>query len=257
MRRSLCFPFVLVASSVIQIGQLCLILWNHDVGAFSGPRVNYRSLNLKSSMHDGSSDGDLSEAPQIPKDMRYIEFNIQRQNRNFVAIREVGGVSLTHDLYCRAPENDCFYFVGKIARVSDVSLERAIARQWNLIEEHAARLRPLELYPKLGQLQLWSAPGDSELDVAYNRPTVTFVKASGPSHVDSLDSVKNSEVGFQGELYIDNEEGFRTWRNEDGSPKKAEIVESKGEKRAPTDEEMSQISEMMEGKDLNKYFEEQ
>ena len=58
--------------------------------------------------------------------------------------------------------------------LTDVPLEKAMARQWPMIEEHSARLRPAELYPKWGSIQLWVAPGDSEMDVAYNRPHITF-----------------------------------------------------------------------------------
>ena len=54
--------------------------------------------------------------------------------------------------------------------------EMCVARQYPLIEEHSARLRPRELFDKNGLLELWVAPGDTEMDVAYNRPTVRFQK---------------------------------------------------------------------------------
>lgn len=186
--------------------------------------------------------------------MRYIEFNIIRQNKHFVAIREAGGPAMTNDVYVRDPESSVFWFCGKVARISDVSIEKAVGRQYPIIEEHSARLRPLELYPKRGSLEIWTAPGDSEMDVAYNRPHVRFQKMKRGDEVEGADKVRNIEIGFQGEVYDSGEEGFRTWRTEDGLPLKPEITEPKGEKRAPTDEEMEKISEMLKGQDLNELF---
>ena len=131
---------------------------------------------------------------------------------------------MTNDIYARDPDTDVFWFVGKVARVSDVSLQKAVARQYPLIEEHSARLRPLELFDKNGLLELWSAPGDSELDVAYNRPHVVFVKMARAHEMEGrAEDVKSVEVGFQGEIYEGGEEGFRTQRRQDGSPLKPEI----------------------------------
>ena len=189
--------------------------------------------------------------------MRYIEFNIGRQNRNFVDIRTAGGPEMTLDVYSRKPGDDAFWFTGKVARVSDVTPEQVVARQWSLIETHAARLRPIELYPGRGKLELWTAPGDSEMDVAYNRPTVQFVKMKRPEEgVEGLDAIKPGFVGFQGEIYEGGEDGFRTWRNDDGMPSQPEITATPEEvvERAPNDTEMEKIQEMLKGKDLNELF---
>lgn len=186
--------------------------------------------------------------------MKYTEFNILRQNKHFVAIRDAGGKEVTNDIYARDPTSETFWFCGKVGRISDVSLEKAVARQYPLIEEHAARLRTLELYPKKGSIELWTAPGDSEMDVAYNRPHVQFVKMKRGEEVEGSESVRNIEIGFQGEIYDSGEEGFRTLRREDGLPLREEIKQQEEEKRAPTDEEMAQISEILQGQDLNELF---
>jgi|AntRauTorckE5430_2_1112549.scaffolds.fasta_scaffold05861_2 hypothetical protein len=162
--------------------------------------------------------------PPIPKDMKYNEFNLKRQYSNCKAIRTAGGPEMTNDIFARDPDTDVFWFAGKVARISDVSLAKAVARQYPLIEEHSARLRPLELFDKNGLLELWAAPGDSELDVAYNRPTARFVKMARAQETEGADDVKNREVGFQGEIYEAGEEGFRTQRKEDGMPLNPEIV---------------------------------
>lgn len=111
-----------------------------------------------------------------------------------------------------------------------------------MIEEHAARLRPAELYPKWGSLQLWCAPGDSELDIAYCKPEMQFVQMF--RNVDDASKVRNVEVGFAGELYENDEEGFRTTRTEDGRAIKPEI-ESSADERQPTDREMDEMMDML------------
>jgi hypothetical protein len=100
-----------------------------------------------------------------------------------------------------------------------------------MIERHACHLRPKELYPYRGNLQVWTAPGDSEVEVAYNLSTVRllqFIHSKEWQYKSTKDSkyplhIKASMVGFQGEVYQDGEDGFRTWRNDDGMPARPEI----------------------------------
>ena len=63
-----------------------------------------------------------------------------------------------------------------------------------MIEEQAARLRPAELYPKWGSIELWLAPGESEIDVAYCKPDIVFAQMF--RDVDGSNNVRNVEVGF-------------------------------------------------------------
>lgn len=179
--------------------------------------------------------------PPVARDMKYNIFNINRQRENFEKIKVIAGKDLVNDIYCRDPDDGTTYwYVGKIARISDVSIEKAMARQWSMIEEHSARLRPTELYPNWGKLQLWVAPGESELDVAYCKPDLTFVQMQ--HEVEGANEVRNVEVGFAGELYEDNEEGFRTRRTDDGKAVKSEIQQ---QERTPTDGEMDELMEML------------
>ena len=67
-----------------------------------------------------------------------------------------------------------------------------------------------------GILEPGAAPGDSELDVAYNRPTARLVKMARTKETEGADDVKNREVSFQGEIYVAGEKRFRTQREEDG-----------------------------------------
>lgn len=201
-------------------------------------RTHFSSTTLLKDKWDDLDDEDDDDdefkgfgynGPPIPKDMRYIGFNVERQNKNFAAIRAAGGVELTNDIYVRDPvKPSTFWFVGKIARISDVSMEQAVARQYGLIEEHAARLRPAELYPKNGELDIYSAPGDTEMDVAYNRAHIKFIKMERSDAVEGAMDVKNVMIGFQGELYDDGEEGFRCERTDEGLPLNPEIQDGGG-----------------------------
>ena len=232
---------------------------------------------------------DNSSSPNkenIPFDMRYNLRNCQRAQQTFQAIRQAGPGAPAADVYGRdrgaavstsqspqQPPEAVFWFLGKVAHVSDVSLEECVARQWPLIQQHAANLRPLDLFPAVtsGQLELWCAtPPDSELDVAYNRPGVVFTKME--QDVPGADKIKTSLIGFRGEVYEGGEEGFRTWRSAvDGSRTRPELtgVPSQEEEepaaaaagevldRPPTDDEMKRLEEMLQGRDINELYEEQ
>ena len=226
--------------------------------------------------------------------MKYSPRNCQRAQQSFLAIRNSGPSAPAADIYgCDASttttttsstddkNNDeaIFWFLGKVAHVSSVSLEQCVARQWPLIQQHAANLRPLDLFPAYtnDDLELWCAPADSEFDVAYNRPKVQFQKMRhSDDDVPGAAQVKTNLVGFQGEVYDLGEEGFRTWRKRvDGSPARPEITGSPVSEepvtaapavptagntfldRPPTDEEMQRIEEMLQGKDINELYEEQ
>ncbi len=186
----------------------------------------------------------------VANDMTYVERNVKRAHENFLSLRNIGGKELCNDVYAKspAPNNEEVWYVGKVAKVSDISLEDCIARQWNLIETHATNLRPIELYPHRGNLELWSAPGDTELDVAYNRQELIMTKME---HYEvTPKQLKNNMIGFQGEVYQEGEEGFRSWRKEDGSPARPEINPG-GETRPPSEAEMEQLRLEMEQQNIS------
>jgi len=198
---------------------------------------------VKPSKWDKLVDEDDFDSIPVRPDMTYEPRNVKRAHETFLSIREAGGKQMTNDVYCRDPDTDVFWYVGKVARISDVSLEQCIARQWSMIERHATNLRPIDLYPERGRLQIWTAPGDSEMEVAYNRPTLTMAKMS--KTVEGADQVKKMLIGFQGEVYNPGEEGFRTWRTDEGLPARPEISPG-GESRPPTDEEYAQIQKELQ-----------
>lgn len=151
------------------------------------------------------------DAPQ-GGDMAYIETNIQRQMNTYAAIRNIDAVDCIRDVYVRAaPQSTCWY-VGKLAFCGTTE-ETAIVRQLNLIQEHACRLRPVELGRAFGRLDVYTAPADSEDDVASN--TVALKRMPASTSNDD-DEPKLTECGFLCEVVTNQGTGFRVERAPDG-----------------------------------------
>ncbi|KAL3945218.1 MAG: hypothetical protein SGBAC_000691 [Bacillariaceae sp.] len=191
----------------------CLSFQPQLSGSFQLSTTTVSFARAKSKWDDLKDEDEDVESPYetvypIPPDMTYEPRNLVRQSQNFQAIRDVGGKDVTNDIYIRAR--------------ADVSLEKAVARQWPMIERHGCNLRPVDLMPHWGKLELWAAPGDSELDVAYNKPSCEFQKME--REVEGASAVKLRSLGFQGESYENEEDGFRTWRKDDGTPARPEIM---------------------------------
>jgi hypothetical protein len=125
-----------------------------------------------------------------------------------------------------------------------------------MIVHHAANLRRLELYPHRHSIEIWTAPGDSEMDVVYNRPDVLFQKMS-PNVVDEdVTKINKMLVGFQGEMYDQGEEGFRTLRTDDGRPLMPEIqvTPDGGSTAAASEEDLERLMATMGSMDLNELY---
>ena len=200
--------------------------------------------------------------------MKYIPRNVARQHTNFCDIRDAGGVELTNDVYVRDPTaTNMFWFVGKAARISDVTLAQCIARQYDLILQHAIHLRPLELSlqntnKNKNSLELWTAPGDSELRVAYNEPDLIMIKMERDCHVPDASNINKNFVGFQGEIYEAGEQGFRTWRTDDGRAAKPQVTPATStdggeEQSVQSQEEMDRLLKVMDGLDINELYKQQ
>jgi hypothetical protein len=150
-----------------------------------------------------------------------------RQAANtFDAIRKEYGKDCTNDVYCRSPLNDeeTFWFVGKIAvRPNTVATPaQAILSQKRVILEYAKHeLRPQNFGGRFSRvLELWLAPGDSEMDAVQNKIDLQKVEGSTAElHPDF--SVK--DVGFNPEIYVGDEVnngGLRIKRDENGKSMK-------------------------------------
>jgi len=173
---------------------------------------------------------------------------------NFDRIRKLFGKTATTDVYVRSPLNDetVFWFVGKVVRmITDEEAEadvnsnwrpdattenelvgtvyptevEAIVSQKRLILEYAKnQLRPQNMAgPYSSALELWSAPGDSEMDTVQNK--ITLVKVDG-STKDLRDGFHVKDVGYNPEIYIGDEKekgGLRVVRDLEGRPVKPEF----------------------------------
>ena len=152
-------------------------------------------------------------------DMAYINENILRQLRHYNEIRKVGGKDCVQDVYVRDPntsgDNTRYWFVGKVARCTGtVSPKAAIARQINLLEQHATRIRPVELGRSFGQLEFWVAPGDTEVVTSQNDVGTRLQKVD--KVVDGSDNVPLLEVGLDLSIVTNQGAGFYIIRTEDG-----------------------------------------
>mmetsp|Transcript_1028 Transcript_1028/g.1785 ORF Transcript_1028/g.1785 Transcript_1028/m.1785 type:complete len:254 (-) Transcript_1028:387-1148(-) len=152
-------------------------------------------------------------------DTAYANENILRQLRHYNNIRKVGGRDCVQDVYAKDPNTSGnsvrYWFVGKVARCTGtVSQELAIARQFNLIEEHATRIRPIELGRSFGSLEIYVAPGDTELLCAQNDPGIRLQKV--PRYVEGSENVALLEVGLNLEIVTNQGAGFCVVRTEDG-----------------------------------------
>lgn len=153
-------------------------------------------------------------------DVAYNNENILRQQRYYNDIKKVGGKACVQDVYARDPSsqnknNIRYWFVGKVARCTGtVAPELAIAKQFNLIEEHATRIRPVELGRYFGKLEFYAAPGDTELLTSQNDPGIRLKKVS--RYVDGSEKVPLLEVGLDLSIVTNRGAGLYIVRTDEG-----------------------------------------
>lgn len=149
-----------------------------------------------------------------------------RQAANtFDAIRKDHGKESCNDVYCYSPLNDeeTFWYVGKIAvrpGTAATPMQAAISQKRLIFEYSKRELRPQNLGGKYASaLELWLAPGDSEMDAVQNK--VSFTKVEGTAK-DLLPDFSVKDVGYNPEIYVGDEiekGGLRVKRNpETGEP---------------------------------------
>ncbi|KAL7511022.1 hypothetical protein ACHAXN_007930 [Cyclotella atomus] len=165
---------------------------------------------------EDETDGEGSNAIEVPPDMTYIESNIKRQMATYDKLYEIGGQDIINDVYVRAEGEKEWWLVGKVARVS----EQAIERQWPLIERHIWALRlPIRPLSNLSNpFEVWYAPGNTEYDAVRNDPKIKFTKCSGVISYGGSE-VKKELVGFVGKVYMGGNDDPMIYveRNMDGT----------------------------------------
>ena len=137
-----------------------------------------------------------------------------------------GNLDCCRDLYVRSPLNNekIFWFVGKLIcdPKSSISVEEAALAQKRLILDYAKlKLRPNNFGGKYSKsLEIWLAPGDSEMDTVQNK--VSLVKVTGSSS-DLPENLDRDSMGYNPEIYVGEEiekGGLRVERDENGDPTK-------------------------------------
>ena len=159
----------------------------------------------------------------------YTEPNIRRSAQTFLDIRSIGGSECTNDIYVRSPGRFEYWYIGKMARTDGtVSLERAVSRVWNIVEEHACRLRPVELGREFGQMEVWVAKGDSEMEMSQALAGDGGLGLEGLKKMDEKnlkkmekvvegsEEVKALEVGLMAEVVTNTGKGFYIVRDDRG-----------------------------------------
>lgn len=206
-----------------------------------GTKRSRHITSLFSSSSPGESDPDyLYYRPQAREPAQggiwaYTELNVRRSASRFKSIRAIGGSECTNDVYARSTSSPHlsfqYWYVGKIARTDGtVSAEQAVSCMWNMMEEHACRLRPVELGRDFNKLEIWIAPGDSELEMskALGSGTEGGYGLDGLKqeekmklkkmhrHSQGMENVKEVEVGFIAEVVTNTGKGFYIVRDDEG-----------------------------------------
>eukprot|EP00429_Kryptoperidinium_foliaceum_P070146 CAMPEP_0176070344 /NCGR_PEP_ID=MMETSP0120_2-20121206/35127_1 /TAXON_ID=160619 /ORGANISM="Kryptoperidinium foliaceum, Strain CCMP 1326" /LENGTH=260 /DNA_ID=CAMNT_0017403987 /DNA_START=145 /DNA_END=927 /DNA_ORIENTATION=+ len=149
-----------------------------------------------------------------------------RQAANtFDKIREEYGKEVCWDVYVKSPldDPDRLWFVGKVACLHKVP-ELAVLSQKRIILEYSKReLRPQNLgLPKYADtLELWLAPGDSELECVQNKISLQKVQGSLNDWLEKYPDFHIDQVGYNPEIYVGDEQkkgGLRITRDKDGNP---------------------------------------
>jgi hypothetical protein len=143
-----------------------------------------------------------------------------RQAANtFDAIRKDHGKESTNDVYCYSPLDDkeTFWYVGKIAfkpETAATALQAALSQKRLIFEYSKRELRPQNFGGTYASaLELWLAPGDSEMDAVQNKISLTKVEGTTK---DLLPEFSVKDVGYNPEIYIGDEVekgGLRIKRN--------------------------------------------
>lgn len=122
-----------------------------------------------------------------------------------------------HDIYARLSNSDTFWFIGKVGHYPNVTMNEAFFAVEVMLIEYAKTLRPAELgHPaaSIHDVELWHAPGNSEMLVAQNKQNL--LRVFFPPGKVKLVSYKS--IGYEPEVYQSGEIGFRCKRDELGQP---------------------------------------
>ena len=187
---------------------------------------------------------------------------IGRMLESFASLKNDKNIQTTYDLYARMSNSDTFWFVGKINHLPEINSNEALVVLTPLLIEYSKTLRPLELAGanalqnnnnnndqdtntpttttnngnngKDNGIQIWTAPGNSEMDCVQHKVTLDYTRYSSHSEKyiedlnDKFTRIMSSSnnmhiIGFEPEIYQGGEDGFRIKRDDDGRPIRAVV----------------------------------
>jgi hypothetical protein len=165
--------------------------------------------------------------PTRPSEYRKVEGSfaklLSKTSEVFEKLRGECGVS--RDIYVRLENSETCWFVGKINHKSSITPEDACTYYIPLLVEYSKSLRPAELSgpkrdPKLS-LQVLAAPGNTEMDVAKN--SIDLELLPFPYNEEEKLTLRelSEDIGYEPEIYMNGEAGFRCKRDINGKPLKA------------------------------------
>lgn len=146
---------------------------------------------------------------------------LSQTSKVFEDLKNVEGVS--RDVYVRLSKTETCYFVGKINYKSGLNIapDDAALYYATLIQEYAKALRPKDLAgPGKGRdtvLEIWTAAGNTEMDVAKNTVSLELLVTPSLDELPPLLEISQN-IGYEPEIYQNNEQGFRVKRDAGGHP---------------------------------------
>lgn len=217
---------------------------------------------------DEGADG-LDES-KVSADMKYVLPNIKRQSDTFEALSTMDDANLIADVWLQSPSSSVAWYVGSVARISDVSAERAIDRQYPLIERHAWAVQPVELHPARGPFVVYVAPGNSREAVVGGRDAsirLSRVEEEAVRRGRSGANIRAIEVGFRGAGYDSaDEDAYRvdmtTWEDEAEADASSAMLDDEIKDfaipaTAEDDADMQAKVDRLLEKDIDKFFDDE
>jgi hypothetical protein len=129
---------------------------------------------------------------------------------------------IVHDVYARVVPSSTFWFIGKVGHSPNITTNEAFKSLEILLIEYAKTLRKIELGGSEainGQFQIWIAPGNAEMQCAQNKLKLTNALQF---NTNTTNYVNFHQLGYQPEVYQNDEPGFRIKRNDQGEAIEAE-----------------------------------
>ncbi|CAM9747724.1 unnamed protein product [Scytosiphon promiscuus] len=137
----------------------------------------------------------------------------QRQMKSYNGLRGAGAEGV--DVYVHREGDDKFIFMGKAAWSSGVTAKQALQFQRGLILGHVELLEP-RWKDNPAPMRIFTAPLDSEVEVARNVHDLVRVLGPGKGKDVKVDGLTPQEVGLRPELYELGEDYFYVRKLDDG-----------------------------------------